>query len=130
MPPEHAITGEDTGKEIGWTNILIVQAVVNPFSRRESHAQKCWWRGSWRSPAQPPMQSRVTRVAIEGRSGKASLLPFLIQVFLTVVLSVLMLEEGIPNSNPLARKACGVKACNAEMAGESFTWRSEKWRRF
>lgn len=41
------------------------------------------------------MQSRVTRVPMEGRSGQSSLLPFLIQVLLTVVHSVLMLEEGI-----------------------------------
>lgn len=39
VAPEHAITGEDTGKEIGWTNALIVQAVANPFSRRVSRTE-------------------------------------------------------------------------------------------
>lgn len=56
-------------------NISVDQAVASPFIKRGSHTQQCWCSGAWRSPTQPPMQSRVTKVTTEGRSGKASLLP-------------------------------------------------------
>lgn len=56
------------------------------------------------------MQSRVI---IEGRSGKASFPPFLIQVFFTVVLSVLVLEGGTPNSNPFSRRAWVRAGCES-----------------
>lgn len=63
------------GKEM---NILTVQAIVNPFSRRVTNLRRS------------PGHERAQQGCHPGQVGKS----------FPVVLSVLVLEEGIPNANP------------------------------